>query len=396
MKFAKDPKYNTWALFALIVVIFAALLVSFALHLSAVGAILSRLFAVLSPFIYAGWIMLFVLPALHLFSRLFSALLAKKKKPLKNAKKVADTLALIAAYLILVLIVVLAVVIIIPQFKLLYGIALSSKDYLLKFDAFAASIPAGTFFGKLAAEAIAGLKSSLGEILSALPQYVPAVVDAFKNVIAQASNWLIAVFVSIYALADRRRLVSLCRKCAAAFLPPAQGRAILHFCRLLYGYTVHFFSSRTTVSVTLGVFFYLLFLLLGLRFAAVLCLVVALCNFIPVFGLLLGGALGSGIVLITDTDKALRFILLYLLFALLNAFLLRPRYTHYSVRLGLVASAVCVLTGYFIAGLSGAIFAIPVYITLRRVLPPLYRVAVTRGEKKEAAPENDPPKTDAP
>lgn len=378
MKFEKNPKYNTWALFALIVVAFAALLFSIAMHLPALGALLSRLYAILAPFIYAVWIMLFILPGLHLFSALFSALFSRRKKPLKNAEKLVGTLSLVAAYLALFLIVFLAVAIILPQFRRIYDIAISSRDYLLGFDAYSAAVSTDSFFGRLLAGLLGSLKASLSGILSSLPQYVPVMVDALKTMVSGASNWLIALFVSIYALADRRRLAAILRKSAAAFLPRTSAAHALHACRVLYENTLHFISSRITLSVTLGVFFYLLCLVMGLRFAALLGLVIAVCNFIPVFGLLFGGALGGVIVLITDTEKTILFLLLYLLFTLLNTFLLRPRYTHYSVRIGLGASAVCVLTGYFIAGFAGIIFAIPVFVTLRKLLPPLYRRAEAR------------------
>ena len=84
MKFEKNPKYNTYALLALIVVAFAGALVSLAVHAESVGALVSKLLSVLAPLFYAAIIMLVLLPGVDFFYGRFCGLLKKQKNCDKN------------------------------------------------------------------------------------------------------------------------------------------------------------------------------------------------------------------------------------------------------------------------------------------------------------------------
>lgn len=86
MKFEKNPKYNTMALFALIVVAFAALLISLFTHADAVRAIFAKMARVLMPLLYAAILMLVLMPAVEFFERKFLpfCIARKMKKPQKK------------------------------------------------------------------------------------------------------------------------------------------------------------------------------------------------------------------------------------------------------------------------------------------------------------------------
>jgi len=108
-------------------------------------------------------------------------------------------------------------------------------------------------------------------------------------------------------------------------------------------------------------------LLMGLKFHPVICLVIAVCSLVPIFGILIGGSIGAIIVLITDTHMTVWYLVVFTALMLLNHVFLRPRLTNAKVRLSLGTSMVCVLIGYFIWNLTGALFAVPVYVTVREL-----------------------------
>ena len=132
MKFEKNPKYNTLALFALIVVAFAALLISLFTHADAVRAFFAKMARVLMPLLYAAILMLVLMPAVEFFEQKFLPLCTARR--MKKPEKKAGMFALIVTYTLLVVIVLLAIVIIIPQFSVLYDTVLGSRDYLTALD----------------------------------------------------------------------------------------------------------------------------------------------------------------------------------------------------------------------------------------------------------------------
>ena len=109
MKFEKNPKYNTLALFALIVVAFAALLISLFTHADAVRAFFAKMARVLMPLLYAAILMLVLMPAVEFFEQKFLPLCTARR--MKKPEKKAGMFALIVTYTLLVVIVLLAVLI---------------------------------------------------------------------------------------------------------------------------------------------------------------------------------------------------------------------------------------------------------------------------------------------
>ena len=363
MKFEKNPKYNTMALFALIVVAFAALLISLFTHADAVRAIFAKMAGVLTPLLYAAILMLVLMPAVEFFERKFLPLCIARR--MKKPEKKAATFALVVTYLLLVVIVLLAIVIIIPQFSVLYDTVTGSRDYLTALDTVGKELNEKGMVGQILYKVFDRLKSSIVDSLSEFSALLPKVVDTLGSVVSQVSNILLGVIISIYALADRHRLKAQAKKITTAFFPRTGADAIGRASREFYHNAVWFFSARALNSVVLGILFYFILLLMGVRFHSVLCLIIAVCNFMPVFGVMVGFSISAIVILLTDTKLALWFCLVYVAVTFCGYLFLRPRITNSAVRLSLGVTLVCILVGLFVGGLLGGLVAVPVYVTAR-------------------------------
>lgn len=363
MKFEKNPKYNTMALFALIVVAFAALLISLFTHADAVRAFFAKMASVLTPLLYAAILMLVLMPAVEFFERKFLPLCAARR--MKKPEKKAATFALVVTYLLLVVIVLLAIVIIIPQFSVLYDTVTGSRDYLTALDTVGKELNEKGMVGQILYKVFDRLKSSIVDSLSEFSALLPKVVDTLGSVVSQVSNILLGVIISIYALADRHRLKAQAKKITTAFFPRTGADAIGRASREFYHNAVWFFSARALNSVVLGILFYFILLLMGVRFHSVLCLIIAVCNFMPVFGVMVGFSISAIVILLTDTKLALWFCLVYVAVTFCGYLFLRPRITNSAVRLSLGVTLVCILVGLFVGGLLGGLVAVPVYVTAR-------------------------------
>ena len=354
MKFEKNPKYNTMALFALIVVAFAALLISLFTHADAVRAFFAKMAGVLTPLLYAAILMLVLMPAVEFFERKFLPLCIARR--MKKPEKKAATFALVVTYLLLVVIVLLAIVIIIPQFSVLYDTVTGSRDYLTALDTVGKELSEKGMVGQILYKVFDRLKSSIVDSLSEFSALLPKVVDTLGSVVSQVSNILLGVIISVYALA---------KKITAAFFPRSGANAIGRASREFYHNAVWFFSARALNSVVLGILFYFILLLMGVRFHSVLCLIIAVCNFMPVFGVMVGFSISAVVILLTDTKLALWFCLVYVAVTFCGYLFLRPRITNSAVRLSLGVTLVCILVGLFVGGLLGGLVAVPVYVTAR-------------------------------
>ena len=367
MKFEKNRKYNTYALLALIVVGFAALLISLAVHADAVWGGFVHFAAVISPIFYAGILMLILMPIVDFFQKHYSRWLKKCKR----GEKTAAVLALVTAYLVVLAVVTLAVVIIIPQFATLYDF-LRLQDSAVFFSALdnAASGASahdgfGGILGEVVASLIRGLKGMLTETFKQLPMLVTKLTSAFGSVFSVVSNWILALIISVYAMLRRDYLKAVCRKMNVALFREETGAKIANVCREIYVNTGYFFSARTYNSFFIAVVFYFALWALGLKFHPVLCLLIAICSFVPAFGMLVGGAISTLLVLITDTQRTGWFLLIFFVLLVLDYVFVRMLITNKKVRVSLGTTMISVLIGYFIWGILGALFAVPVYVTVR-------------------------------
>ena len=191
---------------------------------------------------------------------------------------------------------------------------------------------------------------------------------------------MLGLIISIYALFRRARIKGIIKKTNAALFNAKSSGRVADVCRELYNHTVWFFSGRAYNMLAIAVAFYVVLLLMGIKFHAVICLLIAICSLVPVFGMLIGGAISTLIVLITDTGMTVWFLLIFMVLMILNHIFLRPRLTNEKVHLSLGTTMVCVLIGYFLLDLTGALFAVPIYITVRNELVQWYGKKTAKKE----------------
>ena len=326
-------------------------------------AFFAKMARVLMPLLYAAILMLVLMPAVEFFEQKFLPLCTAQR--MKKPEKKAGMFALIVTYTLLVVIVLLAIVIIIPQFSVLYDTVLDSRDYLTALDTVGKDLGEKGMVGQILFKVFDRLKSSIVDSLSEFSALLPKVVDALGSVVSQVSNLLLGVIISIYALADRRRLKAQAKKITAAFFPQGAVNGIERVTREFYHNAVWFFSARALNSVVLGVVFYFILLVMGVKFHSVLCLIIAVCNFMPVFGVMIGFSISAIVILLTDARLALWFCIVYVIVTLCGYIFLRPRITNSAVRLSLGVTLICILVGFFVGGLLGGLVAVPVYVTVR-------------------------------
>ncbi len=375
MKFDKNTKYNTTALLVLIVVAFAALVFSALLNINAVLAALGKVLSVISPIIYAFLLLLVLLPIADFFEEKFAKFLKKQK----NYHKKAKILSVVCAYVLLLAVVTLVVIIVIAQATRAYSFAANFADeYVPVLNNFISGISEKfSFIGTNLKTLVNAFNKTLSDWLSDFPSVAMAVAGALGNVVSTLSAWVLATIISVYAMFRRDKLKTIFRRASAALFPQNANAKVSAFFGSLYRNMVHFYSARAYNMVILAVVYYLVLLAMGLEFFSLVALIVAVCSFVPVVGTLIGGGIGLFVVFVTDTEKAVFFAVVFVILSFLDYFVLTPRITNKKVHVSLGTTIICVFVGYFLGKLLGAMFALPLYVTLRDMF------IIWRGKKQE-------------
>jgi predicted PurR-regulated permease PerM len=122
----------------------------------------------------------------------------------------------------------------------------------------------------------------------------------------------------------------------------------------------------TSVIAGLGTFIWMI--IFGIPYPALLGLLVAILDLIPVIGSTVGGFIVTLIALTVSLPVAVATLIFYVSYRLAEDYLIVPRIMGRTVEVPAVVSLVAVLLGGVLLGIVGALIAIPVAAGLRVIL----------------------------
>lgn len=189
---------------------------------------------------------------------------------------------------------------------------------------------------------------SAGFIVVALTLYFLASLDAAKR--------------SFYALAparSRARLADLTERVTASVGSSLIGSVIL--------------SSLNAATV------FVLHLLIGLPFPALMAVIAFVVTLIPLFGSVIFWVFGSAVALFTGPTQALVFAIAYLIYIQLESYVISPRVMNRAISIPAALVLIGALVGGALMGVIGVLVALPVMASLLLVLR---EVVVPRQDQK--------------
>ena len=143
-----------------------------------------------------------------------------------------------------------------------------------------------------------------------------------------------------------------------------------------------------------GVATLIFMLIMGMPYAPLIAVVVALTNIIPTFGPMIGSAIGIFFLILENPMQALWFFIFSCILQSIDGMVIKPRLFSNSLGIPAVWTLVLIILGGKIAGMLGIILAIPfaaifVIIYQETIEPRLEkRTMKLNGESAAEKPEN--------
>jgi predicted PurR-regulated permease PerM len=129
----------------------------------------------------------------------------------------------------------------------------------------------------------------------------------------------------------------------------------------------NYIVGNLVISVIAGVFTFAGLWLLDIRFALALAAWVALTDVIPAVGATIGAAGVAAVVAFQGTDKLIAAMILLFVYQMLENYVIAPRVMNRAVDLSPATVIVALLIGGSLAGLVGALLALPVAAMIKVV-----------------------------
>lgn len=123
--------------------------------------------------------------------------------------------------------------------------------------------------------------------------------------------------------------------------------------------------GNLTISAIAGVIAYGGFRVIGLRFALVLAIWVALTDLIPIAGAFIGAVPALAIAAIDSLGTVVAVAVLLFVYQMVENYLISPRVMKRSIDLSPAAVIIALMVGSTLAGVLGALLALPVAATLK-------------------------------
>jgi predicted PurR-regulated permease PerM len=217
-----------------------------------------------------------------------------------------------------------------------------------------------------------------------------AALDVTRSVATFVIAVLTITFMTIFMVLEGPRWITA----TIELLPPARQPEAREIADEIYQLVGRYVSGNLLISLIAGVVSTIVMMALGVPFALALGLLVALLDLIPLAGATLGALIVTLVALTDSVTTAIVVIAFFVVYQQLENHLLQPLIYGRTVRLSPLAILLSVLIGVEVAGVVGALLAIPVGGTINILLEHWRRRrrgAATAGEQAEPEPEPEPP-----
>ena len=185
-------------------------------------------------------------------------------------------------------------------------------------------------------------------------------VGIFSGIVSGVVTFVIAFTFSIYVLFQKERLARQAKQILYAVFPEKITEKILSVAALSNQVFSSFLSGQCVEAVILGTLFVITMSILGMPYAMLTGIVIAITALIPIFGAFIGCALGAFLIFMVDPFKALMFVILFLVLQQIEGNLIYPHVVGNSVGLPSIWVLAAVSIGGSLLGIVGMLIFIPI------------------------------------
>lgn len=186
-------------------------------------------------------------------------------------------------------------------------------------------------------------------------------VGVVSSAIGVVADGFISFVFAIYILCAKESLYRQFKMLCYAFLPEKGADEVFRMGRLTHKTFSSFFAGQCLEACILGVMFVVTMVILGIPYAVLIGVLIAVTALIPIFGAFIGCGVGVFLILMVDPMKALIFLILFLVLQQMEGNLIYPKVVGGSIGLPGIWVLVAVSVGASLMGVVGMILFIPMF-----------------------------------
>ena len=371
----------------LFIISYVAIIIFALVNFDKIINVLGYVINVLSPFII-GALLAFVLNVLIKFieTKIFG-----KIKEGKVWKKIKRPLSITISLILVGLIIYFVMNLLIPQLR--NSVSLFSEtlpeykedviDILGKFDVGEKTInKVSEYLDNFTKVITDYIKGNSKDVLS-------ITTEVAASIISIVSKGIISLVFAIYIIAQKETLKRQVDKLMKAYLKPRVSDKIADIATMSNKTFSYFVTGQCLEAIIFGALCFIGMLVLRLPYASTISVVIGFTALIPVFGSIIGTALGAFLILMISPVKAIIFVVFIIVLQQLEGNLIYPKVVGKSIGLPGMWVLFSVTIGASVAGIWGMLVATPLFSVLYSIFSKIIndrinknKVAIKVDEKK--------------
>lgn len=344
--------------------------------------VLSFLWDIVFPFALGGAIAFIInVPMSFVEKKLFG----KKEAQGKKKERLARLVSLVVTLLVVIVVIVLVMFVLVPQLgETFSSLGSSITEFLPKLQEWAKEFTHNnsevmSVVNKIEYDPQKIMSWAMGFLGNGAESMMSTTVSAVSSVLSGVANFFIAFSFAIYILFQKEKLHLQMRKIIFAFLPKGKAEAVLEVCSLAYKIFSSFLTGQCVEAMILGSMFVVSMTIFRLPYALLIGMIIAFTALIPVFGGFIGCWVGFFMIFMVSPQKAIFFLILFLVLQQIEGNLIYPHVVGGSVGL----PSIWVLAAVSIGGKLMGIVGMLIFIPLASVFYTLFREVVYLRLKKQ-------------
>ena len=182
---------------------------------------------------------------------------------------------------------------------------------------------------------------------------------ATTTVLDVVTNFAIGIVAAVYLLLEKDVLARSLKRTVYAFTTKARADYLVRAAKIsqkvFHGYVAGQFSE----ALILGCMCFVGMLVIGLPYALVISVLVAVLGLIPILGTIISAAIGCFLILVAAPEKIWVFLIFFIILQRIEGDILYPKIVGKAVGLSELWVLVAVTVGGSVAGIMGMVMSVP-------------------------------------
>lgn len=381
MKFKFNSKYNAIAAYCVMVFAACLILVALVFKYNTFLYYINKILSVLSPIIWGICIAYLLNPFMVFCERHFKKWFCKKK----DRHSLTRTLSITVSMIVCLGIITAIISSIVPELKnTLMDFFKSLPAYLKNLQSYINNI--ANYISEKNPDLAKSFDMEFNNIQDIILSYagklqpmleelfsegglISALTDSAWSFIMGIKDCILGIFVSIYLLYSKETFIAQAVKIVHALFSEKTRNNILKIASKTNETLIQFFTGKVLDSLIIGILAFIILEIMGFQnYAVLLSIIIGVTNMIPFFGPIIGAIPCSLLILLTNPEKTILFIIFIFLLQQFDGNILGPKILGNSLGLSPFWIMFSIFVGGGLFGFVGMVVFVPVFAVIYSII----------------------------